>query len=240
MQNHSKSVNFNKEFWLSLTFAVLATIFLEHSQIDVMISQQFYLGNAQWLISKDNPWFTLIFYDFPKKTLIVFELIVILAWLQRTIQSKNSKYWFAKKPWFRWFSSFSQKELSYLAITMLLVPTVVATLKGITHVSCPNHLTLFGGQMPYVSVWQSIQLGTSAKCFPAAHASSGFALYALAFVATLQNHRWKIACLVTMLAWAMGGYKMAIGDHFFSHTLVAMLLAWTISAGMAWRWFAYR
>jgi membrane-associated PAP2 superfamily phosphatase len=26
----------------------------------------------------------------------------------------------------------------------------------------------------------------------------------------------------------MGAYKMAIGDHFLSHTVVSMLLAWLI------------
>ncbi|HBY85604.1 MAG TPA: PAP2 family protein, partial [Colwellia sp.] len=28
--------------------------------------------------------------------------------------------------------------------------------------------------------------------------------------------------------WVMGGYKMAIGDHFLSHTLTTMTLSWLI------------
>lgn len=28
------------------------------------------------------------------------------------------------------------------------------------------------------------------------------------------------------IGWALGLYKMFIGDHFLSHTLVTMLLAW--------------
>jgi membrane-associated PAP2 superfamily phosphatase len=30
------------------------------------------------------------------------------------------------------------------------------------------------------------------------------------------------------LAWSMGTYKMLIGDHFLSHTIVTMLLSWLI------------
>ena len=74
---------------------------------------------------------------------------------------------------------------------------------------------------------------TPGKCFPAAHASAGFSLYGLAFLPTLQKHRYKIFVIVTVLGWTMGLYKMSFGDHFFSHTLVSMLLAWTIASGLA-------
>ncbi|HIP14233.1 MAG TPA: PAP2 family protein, partial [Sulfurimonas autotrophica] len=31
-----------------------------------------------------------------------------------------------------------------------------------------------------------------------------------------------------IVGWSMGLYKMIIGDHFFSHTLITMILAWFI------------
>ena len=68
------------------------------------------------------------------------------------------------------------------------------------------------------------------------HASAGFALYAWAFIPSLWHKRWQIAAMVTVIAWLMGGYKMLIGDHFFSHTLVSMSLAWGICAAVAWAW----
>jgi membrane-associated PAP2 superfamily phosphatase len=33
--------------------------------------------------------------------------------------------------------------------------------------------------------------------------------------------------------WLMGTYKMLIGDHFLSHTIVTMLLAWLIICAIA-------
>ena len=39
----------------------------------------------------------------------------------------------------------------------------------------------------------------------------------------------KIALGVALvLAWVTGGYKMSIGDHFLSHTLISMILGWLI------------
>ncbi|SFV54930.1 PAP2 family protein [hydrothermal vent metagenome] len=31
-----------------------------------------------------------------------------------------------------------------------------------------------------------------------------------------------------IIGWSMGLYKMMIGDHFLSHTLITMVLAWLI------------
>jgi membrane-associated PAP2 superfamily phosphatase len=38
---------------------------------------------------------------------------------------------------------------------------------------------------------------------------------------------------VTVLGWTMGLYKMSFGDHFFSHTLVSMLLSLTTTCTFA-------
>ena len=45
-----------------------------------------------------------------------------------------------------------------------------------------------------------------------------------------RRKRAKYAALSAALAigWSMGIYKMMLGDHFFSHTMITMLLAWLI------------
>ncbi|KAB7881964.1 PAP2 family protein, partial [Poseidonibacter ostreae] len=30
------------------------------------------------------------------------------------------------------------------------------------------------------------------------------------------------------VGWSMGTYKMLIGDHFLSHTIITMLIAWLL------------
>ncbi|HDC8872987.1 TPA: phosphatase PAP2 family protein, partial [Escherichia coli] len=134
-------------------------------------------------------------------------------------------------------TKFRVRELAYLVLTLILVPTVVASLKAYTHVVCPVHLTIFDGTLPYLPMLDSMRNTIPDKCFPAAHASSGFALFAFAFAPSLRRRRGAIIIVVMALGWAMGCYKMIIGDHFLSHTVVSMMLAWAMSAGLAWVFF---
>ena len=64
----------------------------------------------------------------------------------------------------------------------LLSIGVVGLLKTLTNVDCPWDLVPFGGRFPYVQLFadrpDALRLG---RCFPAAHASSGYALLALYF-----------------------------------------------------------
>ena len=219
--------------WLKLLcLTIIATLMFEHSRFDVHISELFY-KNGHWLLEKDAQPYAFIFYDLPKLLLILFGVYLITVLIGRCWQSRYSNTLNAQPYFFRPIAALSSREIGYLLITIIMVPTVVATLKGFTHVSCPNHLFLFNGDLPYLNLWQSIVAMTPAKCFPAAHASAGFSLYGLAFLPTLQKHRYKIFMIVTGVGWTMGLYKMLFGDHFFSHTLVSMLLAWTLACGLA-------
>ena len=219
--------------WLKLLcLTIIATVTFEHSQFDVRISELFY-ANGQWLIAKGAQPYKFIFYDFPKLLLILLGiyLITTLTWRYWQNRYDNTKM---TKPFFiRPNAALSSRELGYLLITIIIVPTIIALLKSVTHVSCPSHLTLFDGDLPYLNLWQSMVTMTPEKCFPAAHASAGFSLYGLAFLPTLRQHRYKIFAIVSILGWTMGLYKMLFGDHFFSHTLVSMLLAWTIACALA-------
>ena len=219
--------------WLKLLCStIIATVALEHSQIDLLISKLFYL-NGQWLLEKGAQPYAFVFYDAPKALLILFAiyLMTVLAIKYRTPLNADFSLNHSKRS--RYILPLSVREISYLLIVIIIVPTTIATLKSVTHVSCPNHLMLFGGDMPYLDLWQSIVAKTPAKCFPAAHASAGFSLYGLAFLPTWRKYRYRIFEAVTALGWTMGLYKMLFGDHFFSHTLVSMLLSLTIACALA-------
>ena len=230
----------NKTDWLwlkLLCLTIIATLTFEHSLFDVRFSELFYT-NGHWLLEKGAQPYRFIFYDFPKLLLILFGvyLISVLTW--RYWQSRYSSNINARPYFVRPIAALSSREIGYLLITIIIVPMVIATLKSVTHVSCPNHLSLFNGDLPYLNLWQNILAKTDAKCFPAAHASAGFSLYGLAFLPAVRKYRYHIFAIVTILGWMMGIYKMMFGDHFFSHTLVSMLLAWTITCGLARLFFS--
>ena len=205
-----------KNWLLLIGLTLLSTAVFEHSKIDLFISSWFYY-DGHWLIQKGLQPFRFIFYDIPKLSIITIAIGVPLLKYKRIIP-------------------LSRLEIIYLVLCLGAVPTIIAILKGLTHVSCPNQLSVFGGTMPYLSLWQDIMTKTDNKCFPAAHPSSGFALYAFAYLPRFRQYKYKIIYIVSFIAWTMGLYKMIIGDHFFSHTLVSMWLSWGIVYGLA-LWF---
>ncbi len=218
--------------WLKLLcLTIIAALIFEHSQFDIRISELFYT-NGQWLIQKGAQPYAFIFYDGPKALLILSAIYLLTVLVIKYRQPANNTY-IANGKCNKFIVPFSIREISYLLIILIVVPSTIALLKGVTHVSCPNHLTLFGGDLPYLNIWQNMLAKTDAKCFPAAHASAGFSLYGLAFLPTLHKYRYRVFEIVTILGWSMGLHKMLFGDHFFSHTLVSMLLSLTIASALA-------
>ncbi len=232
-KNNTSKNNASNWIWLKLfCLTIIATLVFEHSQLDIRISELFYT-NGQWLLEKGAQPYAFIFYDGPKALLILLALYLIAVLAIKSTKLSNHPA-IANNSWLNKFMvPFSIHETSYLLTVLILVPSTIALLKDITHVSCPNHLTLFGGSLDYLNLWQNIVAQTPAKCFPAAHASAGFSLYGLVFLPTLHQYRYRIFEIVTVLSWVMGLYKMLFGDHFFSHTLVSMLLALTIACALA-------
>ncbi|MDN5565329.1 MAG: PAP2 family lipid A phosphatase [Psychrobacter sp.] len=218
--------------WLKLLgLTIIATLLFEHSQFDIRISELFY-ANEQWLLQKEAQPYAFIFYDAPKALLILLAIYLMIMLIVKYRQRSNHLFIINNKV-NKFVIALSIREISYLLMILIIVPTSIALLKGMTHVSCPNHLTLFSGDLPYLNLWQNMLANTPAKCFPAAHASAGFSLYGLAVLPSLHKYRYKIFTIVTVLGWTMGIYKMMFGDHFFSHTLVSMLLSLTITYALA-------
>ena len=225
--------NSSNWMWLKLLcLTIIAALIFEHSQFDVRISELFYT-NGQWLLEKGAQPYAFLFYDGPKALLILSAIYLIAVLIIKYRQSSDNTAITNDRQFSKFIVPFSVREISYLLIILIIVPSTIALLKGVTHVSCPNHLTLFGGDLPYLNIWQSMVAMTPEKCFPAAHASAGFSLYGFAFLPTLHKYRYRIFAIVTVLGWTMGLYKMLFGDHFFSHTLVSMLLSLTITCALA-------
>ena len=91
--------------------------------------------------------------------------------------------------------------------------------------------------MPYIRLFESYaenqRPAEKQQCFPAGHASGGFALMALYFLfKSKRNRRYGLVSGI-VTGWIMGSYKMFIGDHFLSHTLVTMISAWLIINSIA-------
>ena len=127
--------------WLKLLCStIIATVALEHSQIDLLISKLFYL-NGQWLLEKGAQPYAFIFYDAPKALLILFAmylmivLIIKYRWPLIADSLLNTDSAMNKARLNKLLMRLSIREISYLLLVIVIVPATIATLKSITHVS---------------------------------------------------------------------------------------------------------
>ncbi len=203
-----------------ITFFILlsAILFFGFSDVDIWVQSHFYNPlTHQWIVDANNEVLKFIFYDGIKRLLIViavlFLAVLMLGW---------------KKAW---ITSY-RRGLIIVVLSSLFVPLAVGSLKAITNMPCPKNIEIFGGMYPHTCVWekyttQECQLEKQ-KCWPAGHASGGFALLALVFLFHSRKAKNAAILIAMLIGWSMGTYKMLIGDHFLSHTVITMILAWLI------------
>jgi membrane-associated PAP2 superfamily phosphatase len=125
-----------------------------------------------------------------------------------------------------------------LAISTLGAALAVSLLKKASLTSCPWDLAEFGGIARYASHWSRIADGGAGQCFPAGHASSGFAFVGgyIAFreVDLVLARRWLATALAAGLA--LGLAQQWRGAHFMSHTLWTAVVCWLVACGVDAAW----
>ena len=116
-----------------------------------------------------------------------------------------------------------------LAGGTLLALALISGLKLFSLTSCPWDLQEFGGAARHVShwLWRTAD-GGGGHCFPAGHASAGFAyvggFFVFRHVLPKVARRWLIASLAAGLI--LGLAQQLRGAHFMSHTLWTAWLCW--------------
>ena len=124
-----------------------------------------------------------------------------------------------------------------LAMTTLVALLLVSSIKLRSATSCPWDLQQFGGAAIYVSHWaRGVLDGGGGGCFPAGHASAGFAFLGGFFVFR-RNHpalAWRWLASTLALGLLLGLAQQIRGAHYMSHTLWTAWLCWTCAALMDW------
>lgn len=164
-------------------------------------------------------------------------------WLLSTVLHEGGRYagWLVELAlclavWWppRWMAGLDMGRRLQLAVTPLVLLLAVNSIKAMTGISCPWDLAEFGGVARYVPHWTQLlgSDGGSGRCFPAGHASAGFAFIGGWFVLARTNRRaarfWLAGSLAVGLV--LGIAQQLRGAHFMSHTLWAAWMCWV----MAW------
>ena len=198
-------------------FAVLA-IFLSFTWADVAIARTFFFDTTRgkW-IGASNWWINVFLHTGGRWAIRALVLTSICLWIAA-----------ASEPSLR----SMRRPAAYFTVSVVLSVGIVGLLKVLTNVDCPWDLEVFGGKYPFVHLFADrpdpLRPG---HCFPAAHASSGFALMALHFVFRERSSMLAKSGLLLGVAAGLvfGLAQQSRGAHFLSHDVWSAIITWLVA-----------
>ncbi|MBM5782377.1 MAG: phosphatase PAP2 family protein [Pelagibacterales bacterium] len=218
----------NNKFYLLLLANILllsSLLWVNFSNIDIEIQNYFFdLQTNSWIVDKEEPLGKLIFYKLPK---VLFGLAILgtLIFAILGFKKKNA------------FLFSNRHNLLLIFLGFCLIPLIAGNIKKFTNIYCPCQLTLYGGDKPYVKIFDhypaEFQQNKVGQCFPAGHAVTGFALFILFFAFKGRNQKIIAFLSAFFFGWILGLYQMMKGAHFFGDTLIAMLICFLLAAIIA-------
>ena len=129
------------------------------------------------------------------------------------------------------FTTRHRRDLLFVVVAFALCTAIIHYLKSHTGVYCPVETTFYGGTHPRLEWYQQFDLLHKAgdgRCWPGGHASSGFTLMALYFVA--RRWRWvharTLLGFIVLLGMVYGTTRVMQGWHYMSHTFWAGIFVW--------------
>ena len=197
----------------AISAATLVAVNLwDYSGLDLALARV--MGNVQGFALRDHWLLTRVFHTGAKS--LAWLLVVVLCltaiwpvgWLQRLPVSRRVQ----------------------LAASALLAAALIALLKAGSQTSCPWDMHDFGGVARYASHWTGwiYPDGGSGQCFPAGHATTGFAFvggfFALRHARPRLAQVWLWSALTVGMVLGIG--QQLRGAHFMSHTLWTGWLCW--------------
>lgn len=203
----------NSSFCILLAVYLALMLLLDIGGIDIWLASRFYAAEGyQWAL-RDH-WLTEnILHKGARKLNYIFAVAVLVTtmhylWLNKTKPALTK---------------------AYLALTLSLISSfaLVAYFKAITNIACPWSLALFGGTEPYIHLLQPRPSYLSySQCFPAGHASVGYAWVALYYFFRYSRPEYRF---IGLTAGLVGGLVLGVtqqlrGAHFMSHDITTFFI----------------
>jgi len=218
------------DFRLALGLPVLlmgVLLLVEPQPLDFAISHWFYQPGEGFVGRHYNFLLQEILQRRVKQALFVCGGVAIAVFLA-------SLLWTRLRAW--------RRPLGYLVLAITLCTSVIMPLKKLTSIHCPASLTEFGGTQGYAPLLGARPADNKpGRCWPAGHASAGFALLTLYFF--LRDRAPRSARVALAAALLLGNLfatvRMLQGAHFFSHGLWTFLIDWVICV-VCYRVLLYR
>ncbi len=208
-------------FWTSIALLFLIMLLETYTNLDVIIQNTWYNPETKkwWLTAEDFLETRWLWYGGAKRAISIFAGICVAIFIAS---------FFVK------FFQIWRKSMVLICLSLLFIPLAVGAGKKMSDIYCPREVSIYGGPYTYQRILEpqnplNKDNPFPGLCYPAGHASGGFALMMLFFAVPYPALRkWGLLIGLTV-GWLMGGYQMVRGEHFLSHTLSTMCLAWAIN-----------
>lgn len=119
-------------------------------------------------------------------------------------------------------------RLRVVALSAVLVPGVISTLKQASGAHCPWDLARYGGSEPYLRLFDGLPPGVApGHCRPAGHASSALWLVSLRvlWLPSRPGRARRMGLAALLFGGLLGWMQQLRGAHFLTHTLWSTWLA---------------
>jgi membrane-associated PAP2 superfamily phosphatase len=215
---------------MPLLLFIVAVALLEAYGLDLKLGDLLYrLEGQQWALREH--WLTAgLIHNGGRLLSFGLLLVALLGWTLSWIRP-SLRHW--------------RPGLSYLVSTVLCSLLIVNIAKRLTGLDCPWALQRYGADHIYHSLFSLNPATTSGgSCFPAGHASAGYAWVALYFLAlhhlggrSARARRYRRLALLPGLGLGLifGISQQLRGAHFVSHDLWTLAICW-FSALILYRW----
>lgn len=182
---------------------------------DLWLADRLYaLEGHAW--SLRHAWLTQhLIHQLGRELSIAAWLVVLAAWLVAR---------------FRRSAQHLRRPLLYLLVAVAASTLLVSLAKSWSNVDCPWDLVRYGGTRAYFGLFEAKSAGLArGMCFPAGHASGGYAWLALYFFFAMVRPQWRWWGLAVGLGVGLlfGIAQQLRGAHFLSHDIAAAAICWT-------------
>ncbi len=199
---------------------VLGTAVLMFGGGDMWLAQQAYaLQGGSWVLR--NHLVTDVVVHRGGRLFGALAWLFLFGWLLVSWLTGSSRRW--------------RRTLIYLVLSVLCSVALVTGLKRVLVVDCAWSVAGLGGARSHLTLLDPRPVGTGADhCFPAAHASVGYAWLALYFAGFGSRRRRLLGLAVGLGAGLLFGISQQLrGAHFASHDLWAASICWAVA--LSWR-----
>jgi membrane-associated PAP2 superfamily phosphatase len=207
--------------WVPAVIAIVLLVIDRTTDLDRTLTRYAYDAATEGFPLRHNFWLDVVMHHWAKYAVALIGCLIAGA-LVLTFTL----------PGFR----FDRRVLVFLVLSFALAPLSVTLAKAASSRHCPWDVEGFGGYAPYSRLFEHIPPSDKpGRCFPAGHASTGFALMAFYFAARRRRMRFgaPLALAGGIAAGLVLGYGRVLqGAHFPSHVAWSGLLCWMVMAGL--------